>query len=213
VKHTIAALMSAGRRSHLNALSGLITVWVALNVLNGCDRPAPSAQAKSVSSETATLIRQADGSELMVITNPQASEGPIATVREMTLPGVLEATGQVTFDDKLVSTISSRLTGRIEEVRSSQWEMVRRGQLIMKLYSPDYMSAEAEYLAAISGGSQRDGPGTETGSFGLPASLSVAASVKEAAPSSGRREAAWLHALRSRATHGLNGYFSRRIQV
>ena len=47
----------------------------------------------------------------MVIANPQAEEGAIDTVREAQLPGVLEATGQVTFDDKLVSTISSRIYG------------------------------------------------------------------------------------------------------
>ena len=87
----------------------------------------------------------------------------------------------MTFDDKLVSTISSRLTGRIEEMRASQWEMVRRGQLVMKIYSPDYMSAEAEYLAATSDGSQSGGPGTRTEAFGMPAGLSMAASLKEAA--------------------------------
>ena len=86
----------------------------------------------------------------MEIANAQAEEGAIGTVRQAPLPGVLEATGQVTFDDKLVSTIISRLTGRIEEMRISQWEMVQRGELVMKLYSPDYMSAEAEYLAATS---------------------------------------------------------------
>jgi Cu(I)/Ag(I) efflux system membrane fusion protein len=116
-----------------------------------------------------------------VIADAQAEEGSIGTVRQVPLPGFLEATGLVTFDDKLVSTIISRLTGRIEEMRSSQWEMVRRGQLVMKLYSPDYMSAEAEYLAASSGGSQGRGPGAQTEAFGLPAAFSMAASLKEAA--------------------------------
>ena len=97
----------------------------------------------------------------MVIANAHAEEGPIDTVRQAPLPAVLEATGQVTFDDKLVSTISSRLTGRIEEMRTSQWEMVRRGQLVMKIYSPDYMSAEAENLAATSSGPQNGSPGTQ----------------------------------------------------
>jgi membrane fusion protein, copper/silver efflux system len=174
--------MSATRRAHLKALSGLITAWLALSVLSSCDSPAQSqAVTKSVPSETATLVHQADGPELMVIANAQTEEGPIDTVRQAQLPGVLEATGQVTFDDKLVSTIISRLTGRIEEMQSSQWEMVRRGQLVMKIYSPDYMSAEAEYLAASSTGTQAGGSGTPTEAYGIPPGLNMGASLKEAA--------------------------------
>jgi Cu(I)/Ag(I) efflux system membrane fusion protein len=184
--------MEAAKKAHLKALAGLIIAWLGLNVLAGCDRPGPSqAGANSVSSEiksgwfirsseTATLVHQAGGPELMVVANAQAEEGPIGSLRQVSLPGILEATGQVTFDDKLVSTISSRLTGRIEEVRASQWEMVHRGQLVMKIYSPGYMSAEAEYLAATSD-SQSESSGTQTGAFGIPAGFSMAASLKEAA--------------------------------
>ena len=64
----------------------------------------------------------------------------------------------MTFDDRLVSTIISRVTGRIEEIRTSQWETVRRGELVMSLYSPDFMTAEAEYLEATSSASQSGGP-------------------------------------------------------
>ncbi len=174
--------MSATRTAHLKVLSGLITAWLALSVLSGCDSTSPSqAETQPEASEIATLVHQADGAELMVIANPQSEEGSIGTLREAPLPGVLEATGQVTFDDKMVSTIISRLTGRIEEMRSSQWEMVQRGQLVMKLYSPDYMSAEAEYLAATTGGSQSSGAGTETEAYGMPAGLSMGASLKAAA--------------------------------
>ena len=52
-------------------------------------------------------------------------------------------------------------------MRASQWDTVRRGELVMKLYSPDYMSAEAEYLAATSSASQSGGPGTRNGAFGI----------------------------------------------
>jgi membrane fusion protein, copper/silver efflux system len=166
---------------HLKTLAGLIAAWLALSVLSGCASPAPSEvrTKPAVSSQIAMLIHQSNGPELMMIANPQAVEGSIGTVRQAPLPTVLEATGMVTFDDKLVSTIISRLTGRIEEIHSSQWEMVRRGQLVMKLYSPDYMSAEAEYLAATS--DMSDSPGSQNESFGIPTSFSVAANLKEAA--------------------------------
>jgi membrane fusion protein, copper/silver efflux system len=181
MKLITTAAMSATKRAHLRVLLGLSTVWLAVSVLTGCERPPPSrADTKAAPSEIATLVDQADGPELMVIANAQAEEGSIGTVREVLLPGVLEATGQVTFDDKLVSTIISRLTGRIEEIRTSQWETVHPGEPVMSLYSPDFMSAEAEYLAASSD-SQSDDRGTQSGAFGIPAAFSVAASLKEAA--------------------------------
>jgi Cu(I)/Ag(I) efflux system membrane fusion protein len=83
-------------------------------------------------------------------------------VRAAELPAVLETTGQIAFDDRRVANIISRVSGRIEEVRVSQWDLVRRGQPILTLYSPDLMTAEAEYLQAkatvpvLAGGSSGD---------------------------------------------------------
>jgi membrane fusion protein, copper/silver efflux system len=72
----------------------------------------------------------------------------LATVNLVALPGILETSGQITFDDRKVASIISRVTGRIEEIRVSQWDYVHRGQAIATLYSPDIMTAEAEYLQA-----------------------------------------------------------------
>jgi len=69
-------------------------------------------------------------------------------VKEVALPGVLETTGLVTFDDRKIATISSRVQGRIEDVKASIWDTVEKGQPILELYSPDFMTAEAEYLQA-----------------------------------------------------------------
>jgi len=105
-----------------------------------------------------------------------------ATVNEIPLPAVLEANGQVTFDDRRVATIISRVMGRIDELRMSQWDKVRRGEQVMSLYSPDLMTAEAEYLEATSSGSQTGGTSSQTDVFGMPAgSLSMTANLKAAA--------------------------------
>jgi Cu(I)/Ag(I) efflux system membrane fusion protein len=105
-----------------------------------------------------------------------------ATVKEIPLPAVLEANGQVTFDDRLVATIISRVTGRIDEQRTSQWDTVRRGEQVMSLYSADLISAEAEYLEATSSASQTGGTASQTGVFGMPASsFSMTANLKAAA--------------------------------
>jgi membrane fusion protein, copper/silver efflux system len=70
----------------------------------------------------------------------------LTTIKNAALPGTLQTSGQVSFDDRRVASIISRVAGRIEEVRVSQWDYVRRGQPIATLYSPDIMTAEAEYL-------------------------------------------------------------------
>jgi Cu(I)/Ag(I) efflux system membrane fusion protein len=77
------------------------------------------------------------------------------TVKEIGLPGVLETTGQITYDDRLVKTISSRVQGRVEEVKVSLWDTVAAGQPILELYSPDFMTAEEEYLQATSTSTQQ----------------------------------------------------------
>ncbi len=105
-------------------------------------------------------------------------------VKQIELPGVLETTGQVTFDDRRVATIVSRVQGRIEEVRVSLWDSVGRGSEIVKLYSPDFMTAEAEYLEARatskisvnSGADALGGPGGASGE--LAASMVSAAKRK-----------------------------------
>jgi membrane fusion protein, copper/silver efflux system len=182
MNYSRASALAAIDNLHLWTLLVLFTALLILSALIGCDNPAPTEpDAKSAAPEAVRLVRQDDGSELMVIANPAAEEGLIGSVRQASLPDILEATGLVTFDDKLVSTISSRLTGRIEQVRTSQWKIVRRGEPLIELYSPDYMSAEAEYLAATSDDTNEESAITRSGSFGLPAGFSMAASLKEAA--------------------------------
>ncbi|MBV8134469.1 MAG: efflux RND transporter periplasmic adaptor subunit [Deltaproteobacteria bacterium] len=184
---------TATKRAHLMGLLSLTSAWLVLSMLGGCERWTPSrADPDSVSaeiasgyyirpSEKATVVHAADGRQLMMIPHLQSQEGSIGTVREVPLPGVLEATGLVTFDDRLVSTISSRVAGRIEEMRTSQWEMVERGRVVMVLFSPDFMTAEEEYLQATSGRSNGRSTPAET-SYGMPVhGVDISTSLRAAA--------------------------------
>ena len=106
----------------------------------------------------------------------------VGTAQEVPLPGILEAVGQVTFDDRLVSTMISRVSGRLEDIRVSQWDTVRAGENILSIYSPDFMTAEAEYLEATSSASQSGGAEHTADAFGMPAgSFSMTANLKAAA--------------------------------
>ncbi|HEV7989981.1 MAG TPA: efflux RND transporter periplasmic adaptor subunit, partial [Candidatus Binataceae bacterium] len=176
------AAIAAAKRAYVTALASLVIASPALSVLGGCDSPPSSpAVAETMPPDVSILVRRADGRELMTRV-PRAQEGSIGIVKEVPLPGILEAVGQVTFDDRLVSTIISRVTGRIEELRASQWDTVRRGEPVMSLYSPDFMTAQAEYLEADNSPGTSGGTGPQAGAFGMPAGgFGMAANLKAAA--------------------------------
>ena len=134
-----------GKRAWGSALAalGLSLIWLG----SGCES-APPANADRERVPIATLVRQGQGPELLQLPAGGIPGMGLTTVRSTALPSVLQTTGQITFDDRRVANIISRVTGRIEGVRVSQWDSVRRGQPILTLYSPDFMTAEAEYLQA-----------------------------------------------------------------
>ena len=124
------------------ALTGLLGAGVV-----GCTG-SPQGAVSDSELQLPKLIHQGSGPALMQVQPGDLAGTTFTTVRLVELPGILETSGQITFDDRKVASIISRVTGRIEEIRVSQWDYVRRGQAIATLYSPDIMTAEAEYLQA-----------------------------------------------------------------
>jgi membrane fusion protein, copper/silver efflux system len=138
----------------------LLAPALLLSMLCGCDSPVSRAAAEAPSSAAVPLlVHQPSGQESMTVDLSQIEGLSIGSVQVVTLPGILEAVGQVNFDDRLVSTIISRVSGRLEDIKVSQWDTVRAGENILSLYSPDFMTAEAEYLEAISTPPANNRPG------------------------------------------------------
>lgn len=136
-----------GRAQRLAPLVGLTALIVALGA--GCDTSPQAGGDRGRPAVTpATLVHQRQGPELLQLPRGGLTGLTLTKLRTTVLPGLLQTTGQITFDDRRVANIISRVTGRIEEVRVSQWDVVRRGQPVLTLYSPDFMTAEAEYLQA-----------------------------------------------------------------
>lgn len=153
-----------------------LTMSVCLMLcIAGCDEGDSTSGAAP--EQAAPQLIQEGGHEYLLLKQSDLPGMTFAEVKDVPLPSILETTGQLTFDDKKVSTIVSRVQGRIEDIRASLWDTVRRGEPIAKLYSPDFMTAEAEYLQAlttvkVSTGSQIDG------SADLAASMANAARRK-----------------------------------
>lgn len=139
---------------------------------------AAEAASPEPSSNIPLLVNQAGGQEEMAINLSEIAGISTGTVQVVGLPGILEAVGQVNFDDRLVSTIISRVTGRLEDIKVSQWDTVHAGENILSLYSPDFMTAEAEYLEAISAPPRIVGPGIPAGTYDMTADLKTAAIKK-----------------------------------
>jgi membrane fusion protein, copper/silver efflux system len=123
-------------------------VWLVAVFGSSCDQPQKADANSRQANSTAMLERQPQGPELLQLQPGALPDMTLSTVRNVGLPGMLETTGQIAFDDRRVANIISRVAGRIEQVHVSQWDSVRRGQPILTLYSPDFMTAEAEYLQA-----------------------------------------------------------------
>jgi len=164
----------------------LIAPALLMSLLFGCDSSAlsradtetpASAPSPALPPGTPQLITQGR-QEWMTIDLSQITGLSIGSVQVVALPGMLDAIGQVNFDDRLVSTIISRVTGRLEDIKVSQWDMVRAGENILSLYSPDFMTAEAEYLEASAGPTPITGPGIPAGTYNMTADLKTAAIKK-----------------------------------
>lgn len=127
---------------------GYVLLLLAACAVASCDSSPQAAVGLSQQAIVVpSLVRQRNGPELLQLSKPIPGM-TFAPAREVQLPAVLGTSGQIAFDDRRVANIISRVTGRIEQVHVSQWDYVRRGQPIVTLYSPDFMTAEAEYLQA-----------------------------------------------------------------
>ncbi len=69
------------------------------------------------------------------------------TVRKSSLKDTILANGMVNYNTNHLKTISSRVSGRIEQLFVKyNFEKVYRGQKIMEIYSPDLAAAQQELL-------------------------------------------------------------------
>src|ERR1700733_6539827 len=130
-----------------NSIILATALLMALGV-SGC-RGEPHANADTtVVTQNFPQLSHLGGQEVLSLKPSDVPGMTYAEVQQVSLPGVLETTGQVNFVDDRVSTISSRVQGRIENMRVATWDNVHRGELVLQLYSPDFMMGEAEYLQA-----------------------------------------------------------------
>ena len=68
-----------------------------------------------------------------------------------TLPRLIETVGYVGYDEDTLQHVHTRVDGWIESLAATATgDPVKKGQLLFELYSPTLVSAQQEYLAALS---------------------------------------------------------------
>lgn len=122
----------------MNRYLGLI-VLIAFSACGKNAEPAKPAEERDA---------PASASDEVVLPNGSIPGLDWKLVDMVEVPGALETAGLVNYDPRRVATIVSRVQGRIEDVRVSLWDTVAQGDPIVQLYSPDFMTAEAEFLQA-----------------------------------------------------------------
>jgi Cu(I)/Ag(I) efflux system membrane fusion protein len=158
------------------ALVAMAAVIGAALSIGGCHDSAGPAAAVPEATPAVRLVKQ-QGLELIQFDARDVPGLSMVEVQNTEMPGLLETSGQITYDDRSVSTIVSRVQGRIEQTRVSLWDNVQRGEKILALYSPDFMTAESEYLQAHESSTLIAAPGIR-GSSDFAGALSLAARRK-----------------------------------
>jgi membrane fusion protein, copper/silver efflux system len=158
------------------ALAAIAAAICAALLIGGCHSDTPSGAAVPEATPVVRLVRQ-DGVDAIQFNANDVPGLRMVQAQNIELPGVLETSGQITYDDRSTSTIISRVQGRIEQTRVSLWDNVQRGEKIVALYSPDFMTAESEYLQAHESSKLMAAPGVG-GSSDFAGALSMAAKRK-----------------------------------
>ncbi|HSQ34941.1 MAG TPA: efflux RND transporter periplasmic adaptor subunit [Candidatus Binatia bacterium] len=75
----------------------------------------------------------------------------------------ITASGELGFNPRRLTHLTARTTGRVERVLAVSGDRVRQGQLLAEMYSPDFLSLQAEYLQSAERAKRFGGDPSEAG--------------------------------------------------
>ena len=75
---------------------------------------------------------------------------PVTTLKKSTESIEVEALGVVSYDTRLVNTVSARVTGRIEKLYVKyRYQHIMKGERLLDIYSPELLTTQQELLYLI----------------------------------------------------------------
>ena len=129
-----------------------LTQWIiwavlpALLLLAGCRGGAPAASGPAVEDHD----HEAAAPSSVTLSPEAAAAAGIRTepAAKRLLALRIAAAGEIEWNARRVVHLTARTPGRLERVLVVRGDRVREGQLLAELYSPDYLTLQAEYVQA-----------------------------------------------------------------
>lgn len=115
-----------------------VLVCSALGLLVGCSDSTPKTAAANSS----------DNPQLFTIPQEQMAHIQIVTVQPTTLTRMLRLTGAVAFNGFATTPVITQVGGPVSRIVVSPGQIVRKGEPLLYVASPDYSQLRAAYLKA-----------------------------------------------------------------
>lgn len=136
----------------------LITLTTGIGLAGGimADRmmhtPTPVNEAVSLNNTKKSLSTIKNDTNQTIIQAPKGGFDPTYVssipVNQALVPEIVPVSGKLAFDTEHLHLASSRVAGRLDRIFVFEGNKVSAGQPLAEIYSPDYISAENEYLLA-----------------------------------------------------------------
>jgi len=120
----------------------LLLIAVELSFL-GCPAKKSEKAAPEPQNNSAPALIMLT-TEAMKIAGLQSEKAEIRQV-----PLKISAAGDIAFNQKKLTNLTSRVMGRVENVYAYVGDRVKEGDLLLSLYSPDFLTSQAEFLQVM----------------------------------------------------------------
>jgi cobalt-zinc-cadmium efflux system membrane fusion protein len=107
----------------------------------------PGESESKMTSYTASE-KKADTAQTFRITQEQTAHIEVIPVRKENLPRTLRLTGSVAYNAFLTTPVFAAVGGPVHEILVAPGQVVRQGQPLLTVTSPDYSAARSAYIKA-----------------------------------------------------------------
>jgi membrane fusion protein, heavy metal efflux system len=114
-------------------------------VITGCSNGDPGSKTYA---NGGTEAANSDKAQLFTVPKEQVSHIQVVTVQPTTWPRILRLTGTVAYNSFQTTPVISQVSGPVSRIMVSPGQVVKKGQPMLYVSSPDYSQLRAAYLKA-----------------------------------------------------------------
>ncbi len=114
-------------------------------LIAGCSNTDPGSKTYA---NGGTEAAKSDKAQLFSVPKEQASHIQVVTIQPTTWPRILRLTGTVAYNSFQTTPVISQVSGPVSRIMVSPGQVVKKGQPMLYVSSPDYSQLRAAYLKA-----------------------------------------------------------------